>query len=360
MRGAGGRTAPFHLPHRAAEGLLADLAPLLSGSVPIDRALRIVAVQQKGRRGRAAASVLEAALREGRPLSSAMAADEAFFGTATVAAVRAGEFSGALAESLTSYVRHLGRQAEMRRKLGGAMAYPLVVAFVAVVAFLLLLTLVVPRIGALLEALGGLENAPWPTRFLLSLSGFASGPWMFAAIFALLVVAAVLFTPRQGGSCFRRIARRMPFVGATVEEGVTARTAAALSALLRSGVPLPEALRLAGPAGGDRAFAARLDDVAGEVERGVPLSAAIRPISWCGVPMLAEVSALGEETGSLAEQMDWASRELESRASARSGTLLSLVEPGLIILMAIVVGLVAAALFLPVISIADRMGQGGM
>jgi type IV pilus assembly protein PilC len=350
----------FRLPHRAAEGLLADLAPLLSGSVPIDRALRIVAAQQSGKRGKQATAVLEAALREGRPLSAAMAADEAFFGTATIAAVRAGESSGALAESLTAYVRHLRRQAEMRRKLGGAMAYPLVVALVAVVAFLLLLTLVVPRIGALLEALGGLENAPWPTRLLLSLSSFAGSPWMYAFVFFLLVVAALVFVPRPGGSLFRKASRRMPYVGAVVEEGVAARTAAALSALLRSGVPLPEALRLAGPAGGDGVFAEQLDAVAGKVERGVPLSMALRSLRWRGVPMLAEVSALGEETGSLAEQMDWASQELEGRASARSGTLLSLVEPALIILMAIVVGLVAAALFLPVISIADRLGQGGM
>lgn len=72
--------------------------------------------------------------------------------------------------------------------------------------------------------------------------------------------------------------------------------------------------------------------------------------------MIVEVAAIGEETGALAEQMDWASRELESRASPRSGMLMSLVEPALIILMAVVVGLVAAALFLQVVSLADRMG----
>jgi type II secretory pathway component PulF len=67
------------------------------------------------------------------------------------------------------------------------------------------------------------------------------------------------------------------------------------------------------------------------------------------------VAALGEETGALAEQMDWVSKELESRTAAKSATMLALVEPALIVLMALIVGLVAASLFLPVISLADRM-----
>jgi type II secretory pathway component PulF len=353
---SGGGIVPFKLPHRAAERVLADLAPLLSGSVPMDRALRIVAAQQSGKREKRAAAVLEAALKEGRPLSSAMAADEAFFGTATVAAVRAGESSGALAESLTRYVQHLGRQAEMRRKLGSAMAYPFAVAVVAVVAFILLLALVVPRIGDLLEALGGLDKAPWPTRLLMAMSGIVRGPWMYVALILVAVAAVVVFIPRSGGSLFRRASRRLPILGGIVEEGVAARSAGALAALLKAGVPLPEALRLCGPAGGDAYFAARMSAIAGEVERGIPMSMALRGVKWKGIPMIAEVAALGEETGALAEEMDWASRELESRATSRSGTLLSLVEPALIVMMAVVVGLVAAALFLPVISLADRLG----
>lgn len=357
MKGAaGGRVILFKLPHRAAERVLADLAPLLSGSVPIDRALRIVAAQQSGKREKRAAAVLEAALKEGRPLSSAMAADESFFGTATVAAVRAGESSGALAEAMMRYVQHLKRQAEMRRKLGSAMAYPVAVAVVSVVAFILLLALVVPRIGALLEALGGLDKAPWPTRFLMAMSEAVCGPWLYAGIVCIVITAVIVFLPRSNGSLFRRFSRHLPVLGGIVEEGVAARSAAALAALLKAGVPLPDALRLSGPAGGDAFFAAKLGEVAGEVERGVPMSIAVRGIKWKGIPMIAEVAALGEETGALAEEMDWASRELESRASSRSGVLLSLVEPALIVLMAVVVGLVAAALFLPVISLADRMG----
>jgi type IV pilus assembly protein PilC len=353
---AGFSGVPFRQPHRAAERVLGDLAPLLTGSVPADRALRIVAAQQSGRRERKVAEALSAALREGRPLSSAFAADEAFFGSAAVAVARAGESSGALAEALSRYVAHLRRQVEMRRKLGGAMAYPLVVALVALVAFVLLLSLVVPRIAALLEALGGLEKAPWPTRCLMAMSGFVRGPWFIVTLGLLAAFGVLIFWPRVDGSLFMRFLRRLPFIGKVIEEGVASRFAAALSALLKAGVPLPEALRLAGPAGGDAEFARRLADVAGEVEKGVPMSLAVKGVRWAGIVTIAEVAALGEETGALAEQMDWVSGELESRSSSKSAALLALVEPALIVLMALVVGLVAAALFMPVLSLADRLG----
>ena len=343
-------------PHRAAVHVLADLAPLLAGSVPIDRALRIVAAQQTGKREKAAALALDAALRDGRPISFALAEDEKFFGTAAIAAARAGESSGSLAEALGRYVAHLRRQDDMRRKLGSALAYPVAVAVVALVAVGLLLGLVVPRLGALLEALGGLDGSPWPTRFLMSLSGLVRGPSLFAGLGLLICVALFLFWPRKnGGNFFVSLARRLPVVGSIVQQGALARATATLSSLLHAGIPLPDALHLCGPASGNVQLAALMEEVADEVAHGVPMSLSLRRRQWLGLPMVAEVSALGEETGALAEQLEWVSMELESRTAAKSATLLALVEPALIILMALIVGLVASSLFLPVLSLADKM-----
>jgi len=343
-------------PSRAGAAVLADLAPLLSGSVPMDRALRIAAASQRIRGGRAAALALASSLRSGMQLSQALSENAAVFGTAAVAAARAGEGSGRLAESLTRYVQYLGRQQELKRRLASAMAYPCVVALVAVAALALLMGLVVPRVAALLDALGGNAPVPWPTRVLLGISGFVRGPAMPVAALALLILAFFLFFPSAKGSPASRIARHLPIIRGAAEEGALSRATAALSSLVAAGVPLPEAVQLAGEAGGDRALARIFHDAAEEVARGLPLSSVLRRERWHGMEMVAELVSLGEETGALDSQLDWASRELESRAAAKSGVLLTLVEPVMILLMAAVVALVGAALFLPVVSFAERMG----
>jgi len=341
-------------PKNAAVRLLGDLAPLLAGKVPIDRALRLVAEQRRGKRERSAAIELEAALREGRPLSLAMSRNENFYGSAAVAAARAGESSGTIAESLGRYVEHIRRHAQMKRKLGTALAYPATVVLVALVAIGLLLGLVVPRLSTLLDALGGGE-APLPTRILVTLSGIVRGPALIWGTGILLTGALLLFWPHRGReSLFSRSIHRLPVLGAVVQQGALARACATLSALLKSGVPLPEALRLCGPASGNAELSRLISEVSTQVEHGRPMSQTMRRQRWLGLPLVAEAASLGEETGALAEQMDWVSRELESRSAARSAVLLSLLEPALIVLMALVVGLVAASLFLPVLSLADR------
>jgi len=345
-------------PKRGAERLLGDLAPLLAGSVPIDRALRLVASQQRGGRERAAALSLEAALREGRLLSAAMAGAEAFYGSAAVAAARAGESSGTLGEALGRYVEHLRRQAELRRRLSAAVAYPITVILVACVAIGLLLGLVVPRLASLLDALGGAAHSPLPTRVLMALSGFVRGPSiLWLAGLCALALLILLWPGRRSGSLFSRALRHMPGLGAVVQHGALSRACSTLAALLKAGVPLPEALGLCGPASGSIPLATLLHEVSTEVSRGLPMSSVLRKRRWMGLPLLAEATALGEETGALAEQIDWAARELESRSNARSATLLALLEPALIVMMALIVGLVAASLFLPVLSLAERAGS---
>jgi type II secretory pathway component PulF len=350
------KTVPPSAPSRAGEAVLADLAPLLAGSVPIDRALRIAASSQKSPKARAAAQALGEALAGGATFSRALALCGEDFGSAAVAAARAGEGSGHLAESLTRYVEYLSRRRALRRRIASSMAYPAVVAFVAVAALALLLGLVVPRIASLVASLGGTAPLPWPTRLLLSLSGFVrSGAMPFVAGI-LLAAGFVLFFPGREGSLAGRFFRRLPLVRGAAEEGALARATAALSALVASGVPLPEGLQMAGASAGDPRLAAMLEEAAREVARGLPFSATLRRYDWTGMALVAEVSALGEETGDLDKQLAWASGELESRSVAKSGALLALLEPALILAMALVVALVGAALFLPVVSFAERMG----
>ncbi len=147
----------------------------------------------------------------------------------------------------------------------------------------------------------------------------------------------------------------LPLLGPALRLGALARNLSALAALLRSGVPLPESLRVAAAAGGAEALAGIFHELALELESGLPLSTAMGRWGWDGLDLCSEAALIGEESGALAEQMEWAAAELEARSTARISTLMSLLEPALVVLLALVVGLVAAALFLPVLSLAGRV-----
>ncbi len=350
---------PAHLPPtRAGLAVLTELASLLGGHVPVDRALALVAAQQRDRRARREVLDLAVAVRHGRQLSEALAAKASFFGSMAAAVARAGESAGALPELLGQLVAHLRRQSELRRKLAAALAYPAVVSLVALGAIALLLTLVVPRMQVLFDSLAqGGAVLPLPTRLLIAAGSFAqSPPGLLLCVLLAGVPLSVLVFPKLR-SDLAPLFSRLPLLGPVIRNGALARALGTLSLLLRAGLPLPEALSLSGAASGNAQLQQAFETLRAQVLRGAPLSNALRNVPKIVPPTAAEVAAVGEETGCLPEQLDWLAFELGQRATARAGILLTLVEPALVLLMALVVGLAVAALFLPIVSIIENLGQ---
>lgn len=350
---------PAHLPpRRSAVRVLRELTTLLKGHVPVDKALALAAAQQRDPRARQAALALGQAVRRGELLSQALAAQADYFGTTAAAAAHAGESAGALPEVLSSLVDHLERQAKLRRKIAAALIYPAVVLCVATAAVTLLLTVIVPRMLSLFESItSGSAQLPWPTRALMAAADMAQGP---PGMLALAIVCGVpillLLFPRLRAD-LHPLALRLPLLGDVVRKGAQARAFGTLAILLRAGVPLPEALPLAGSASGSPPLAARFDHLRMRLVAGTPLSTALRGRDRLLPPSAAEVAAVGEETGTLPEQLAWLASELETQAAARSALLATLIEPALMIGLALVVGFIVAALYMPVLTLIDTLGQ---
>lgn len=329
---------------------------MLSGRVPLGRAMDILIAQARSKKTREALDSVRTAVHQGQTLSDAFAAQEGFFGSATVAAARAGEASGKLPETLGHLGRRLAEQRQLTRRLKAALVYPLAVLLLASVAVGILVTVVIPRLQGLLTSINS-GPMPWPTRLILAVS--EHGPLLAGVLVltALLLPMALHFGRRKQPLWFSRQGNRIPLLGRILILGAAARAAASLGSLLEAGVPLTDALKLSGRASGSASVVAAMDATALRVSQGQKLSTALKAEGKLFPHSFAEFAAVAEETGELPELLEQIARDYEAQAQTRLSAMLSLAEPALLVGVALVVGLVVAALFMPIINLIEQLGN---
>jgi type II secretory pathway component PulF len=329
------------------------LATLVGAGVPIERALGFVADQARQPEVSRAMHTVRRAVQGGASLAEALRAESRVVGDLAPAMAAGGEGSGSLDESLTRLAHHLEESAALRSEIRAALVYPALMSIVAAVGITVLLMFVVPRFVGMLGEVGG--TLPVSTRLLVTASAIVThGWWIWLPLIVLAVTAARRWTAAPANRVRWHEARlAWPVSGPLERTMATARFARALGMLLRSGVPLLPALRIARGTVGNVALIARLERASADVGRGVTLARALDGI----VPPLAlQLIAAGEASGALdalclrvADTYD-----VEARRSVRS--LVRLVEPVLILLFGLVVGFVALALLQAIYSV----NAGGM
>jgi type II secretory pathway component PulF len=269
-----------------------------------------------------------------------------------VGVVRAGEAAGALDTALTTLAGYLEEDITLRAQLTSALIYPVLMATVATLGTLVLLLFVVPRFSALLTDLGG--GMPASTQALIVLGTIVTrGWWVFALLGAALVLGwrRALATP---DTLLRWHARRLglPVFGALERAMATARFTRALGLMLSGGLPLMPALRLARSGVTNRAIAAQLERVAGDVARGQPLGPSLAGVLS---PMAVQLLAVGEESGKLDALCLRAAAQHDEEVRRTLRTLASLLEPALILLFGAIVGFVALAMLQAIYAVTAGM-----
>lgn len=332
--------------HAAARGDLAivfrSIAALVSAGVPLERAI----AASQGLAGgplRGALSAARARLLEGQSLTQALAAREGVVPAVVLGMVRAGERGSQLGRALEEVATHLQQEAELVAHVRQALAYPLLLAVVGTISALVIGTVIVPRFAELLGDFG--ENLPVATRILIAGSTLLSRCWFLVPPFGLAAVWAGRGALRRPGSR-RRVDEWLlaaPVLGAVRLALATARVARALGSMLGAGMPLLLALEAAKDAAGDVAVAARLGRARERIARGEPVSASLEREAALTQSALHLV-VVGESSGRLAEMAGRAG-ELAAREAERSlKTLVTLIEPALILAFGGLVAFVAAAL----------------
>ncbi len=324
------------------------LAALLGAGIPLDRALRLAAAQATHPDVVAAADGVRRDVQQGVGLAESLGRHPRVFGRLYVATIAAGEEAGALAPAAERLADYLDEDAELRAQVQGALLYPALMAAMSGFGVVVLLTAVVPRFVALLDETGG--TLPRSTRILVAASHVAIGGWwIWLALIAIGVVGARRWLGRPEHR-LRFDAARLgwPVVG-TLERALgAARVTRTLGLLLRAGMRLVPALRIAATAAPNRATAAGVERAAAAVARGERLSDALGTVL---PPLASQLLAAGEESGRLDTLALRAADSYDAEVRRTLRAAVGLLEPALIVLFGAIVGFVALAMLQAVYSV---------
>jgi len=331
--------------HREKAAFFTNLARLLRGGVPALRALDLVVGQARSTRFKTALSGVRDGVREGLDLSRALDAATGVFRPYEVAAVRAGENTGTLADCLERLAAEIRHDADLRSKALEAVTYPFFVLGTGLVTLFVILFAVVPRLGLVYRELGG--RLPFSTRAILWLGDAAP-----AILAGFITTAAAIFwiVRRKGSSLFRRL----PFISVLDAELQASRFSFLLASQLRSGVPVRDALLLAADTLPERRAA--VERALAEVCQGRSLAGSLGHLGFLGPEDLALVAA-GEESGSLVEALDGIASDSAARLETRARAALKILEPTLIVAIGLLVGILVVSLLLPLTQL-DLLAEG--
>ncbi|SDS61672.1 type II secretion system F family protein [Opitutus sp. GAS368] len=333
-----------------------QLATLLRAGMPLLRGLEVLARQERNQGFRHVIEALAEAIKSGGTLSEAMTQHPRVFGRLYVNMVKAGEAGGVLDVVLGRLARFQEKSLQLKGKITSAMVYPLIVMAVAVLILAGLLVFVVPKFQQIFADL--LKGAPLPplTQFVLTVSDAVKNH----SIVALGVGIALWFAAQAfrrtpaGARLLDTWTLQLPLFGQLFLKAIVARFGRTLGTLLSSGVPILPALLITRDTCGNTRIAGAITEVHDRVKEGAPVA---RPLESTQVfpPMVTSMIDVGEHTGQLPEMLGKVADIYEDEVDNAVAGLSSLIEPILILFLALVVGTIVIALFLPIIRIVQLL-----
>jgi len=336
-----------------------QLATMIGAGMPLIRSLRILAEQNDSKPMIAVITSLASEIENGSSFSEALAAHPRAFNSLYINLVRAGEAGGALEAVLCRLTDFMEKGARLRGKLKAALVYPAAVILVAAGVMAVLLAFVVPKFQAVFEGLLGSGSLPIFTQFVFGASSLIVH---HLAALGLILLLAVLMTVgfskiERGRRFVDQLKLRMPLLGPLFRKAAISRFARTLGTLAGNGVPILQALTIVQETTGNLIVSLVLGRVHDQVMQGEAIAPVLRA-SKVFPPMVAGLVDIGEQTGSLPEMLMKIADTYDDEFDSAAKGLMSLVEPILIVALALLVGSIVIAMFLPLITIVTNFDSG--
>lgn len=324
-----------------------QLATLVQSGLPLDECLQAAAEQSSKARTKALLLQLRSRVSEGHTLAYAMAEFPLVFNDMYRAMVKAGEHAGFLGPVLEQLADYNEQRQYTAQKLKMAMIYPLILIAVAVAVVVALMVFVVPELVGIFSH--SKRELPLLTRALISTSDFFRDYvlWLIALLIALFIALRHVLRKPARRKGWHRLLLRMPGISRLLTAMDTARFASTLSILMASGVPLLEALRIAGQVLTNLVLREDSGVVADRVQEGSSLNRALRE-SGRFPPMMVHMVASGETSGELETMLQRSANNQERELEMTLGTMMSLLEPLLVVFMGVMVLSIVLAILLPI------------
>lgn len=328
-----------------------QFATLIRAGISIVEATHILAEQTESKGLKKILGEVEAEIREGRAFSEAVKKHTKAFPDLFVNMVQAGEMTGNLDDTLERLATYFEDQHTLKKKVQSTMTYPVVLLVVIIGVVIFLMLSIVPNFTAMFDQFGG--ELPMITQLVVKMSEFIQRLWWVALIVVVGVVSAVIYLFKNNKSFHYSIHHgllRLPVFGPVLQKAAIARMTRTLSSLFSSAVPILEALTVVEKVAGNPVIGKVVLEARESLEKGSPLSDPFKE-SWVFPPLVSQMTAIGEETGSLDYMLEKIADFYEEDVERTVGTLNSLIEPFMIILLAAVVGFVVLSIMIPMFSI---------
>lgn len=332
--------------------LTQEMATLLEAGLPLDRSLTILSGLTPNQALRQVIDQILADVQGGSSLANALAKSPHIFSRLYVNLVRAGEAGGVLNAVLRRIAEFLERAQDLKDYLSSAMAYPIVLFVASGASIVLLLAFVVPRFATIFD--DAAVSLPLPLQFLLTISAILSTYWWgFVLLCVSLVVAWRLYTYTPAGLLmWDQFKLSLPFLGTVLQKAEVAGLTRTLGTLLHNGVPILQAMEIVKETVGNRVFSLAIDEARQKLEGGVGIGDALKQIKV--FPSLAtQMTIVGDETGRLDAMLLTVADTYDQQVRTSIKRLTSLLEPIMILSMALIVGGIVISMLVGIFSIND-------
>lgn len=332
-----------------------QFAVILEAGLPIVKSLEILADQQKNPYFKKVIQDIKLKVETGSTLSDAMAEHPKVFDNLYIQMVRSGESSGNLDIVLKRLAEHLERILSIKGKVKHAMVYPSVIVIVTIAVISIIMLFVIPKFAEIYASAG--HALPLPTQILINISNnFGKILIALAVLLAGLIIGIRYYrTTERGKYNTDKIILHLPILGELFHKAAVARMARTLSNLIGGGIPLLQALTIAGETSGNRVLEKAMEEVRINVSAGQSLA---DPMFYTGVfpYLLVEMVRVGELTGNLEDMLNRVADFFEEEVDRMVNTLSTLIEPVLIIFLGVVVGGILVSLYLPIFKLGEVIG----
>jgi len=330
-----------------------NLGLMMRAGLPLTRALSVMSKQSKSKPFKKLLSELEADVSHGKTLSESLKRWPKVFSRLFVSMVKAGEESGNVSGSLDIVSTQMEKLYLLAKKVRGALIYPAIIISVMIVIAVLLLIFMVPTLTATFEGLG--VELPLATRILIYLSNFLVEHTLAVLTGAVLFVISfvLFFQTRIGRNLADTVSVHVPVIGEMVKEFESARSTRTLSSLLSSGVEIVVALDVTIDVLQNHLYKDVLTQVRMAIEKGEPMSAVFIRHEHLYPLFVGEMVAVGEETGKISEMLMGVASYYEEEVDQKTKDLSTIIEPVLMIIIGIGVGVFAISMLAPTYSLVD-------
>lgn len=332
-----------------------NLGSMLGAGLSLSKSLSILQKQVNNSKLKSTIAGIELNIRKGKTLSDSMKDFHRIFSNLFIAMVKAGEESGKLSESLLIVGEQMDNSYKLKKKVQGAMIYPLVIISIMLIIGVLMMIYVVPTLASTFEDLN--TQLPAITQFLISTSKFLSS-YIIEVVGSIIILCVMFYfflSSKLGKQIRDAILLKIPVVGNLIRETNAARISRTISSLLSSGVAFSDAISITSDVIQNVYFKKLLDEAKIKVEKGETISSVFLSNTKLSPIFVGEMMSVGEETGKLPSMLLEVAMFYENSVDQQTKDISTIIEPVLMVIIGLAVGFFALAMITPIYSLVDTI-----